>query len=322
MTRRFEANPPHATPGVALIENGRAVETVCLCPRADWAQRIARALNAAEGDRRAIAAELAEAMNAASADAPHPEALAERASKGECSGARGGDAGAHLWNPPLEWRWYHGGAEDAEVFFGACATREQAIAGALGDLNWRDAEDDGTGRWIASFHVMEAAKAPLRLSRYVDTEELLDRAEDRASEDAEYVGENDDNPFFDAMPEQISDLAARIDAACDAWQTEHGIFYRPYLFSHTRGGETLTFDFTEERAAALAAEGDGGQGGDASTASTDRETVSGEAAPLPEGVEIFEGRPMKVVNPEKSGWWRYHSHYDRDGYCDNPGRGY
>lgn len=63
MTRRFEAHPPHATPGVALIENGRVTETVCLTPRADWAPQIARALNILEGDRRAIAAELAEAMN-------------------------------------------------------------------------------------------------------------------------------------------------------------------------------------------------------------------------------------------------------------------
>lgn len=29
-----------------------------------------------------------------------------------------------------------------------------------------------------------------------------------------------------------------------------------------------------------------------------------------------------VLNGERSGWWRYHDHYDRDGYCDNPARGY
>lgn len=28
------------------------------------------------------------------------------------------------------------------------------------------------------------------------------------------------------------------------------------------------------------------------------------------------------LNPEKSGWWRDHDHYDRDGYCDSPARGY
>lgn len=82
MTRRFEANPPHATPGVALMENGRAVETVCLCARADWAPHIAHAMNAIEEAQ----AEIAEAMNANGfLTAPHPEAPAERASKGEGS---------------------------------------------------------------------------------------------------------------------------------------------------------------------------------------------------------------------------------------------
>lgn len=39
-------------------------------------------------------------------------------------------------------------------------------------------------------------------------------------------------------------------------------------------------------------------------------------------VEMFEGRWMRVKNGARLGWWRYHEHYDRDGYCDNPARGY
>lgn len=38
--------------------------------------------------------------------------------------------------------------------------------------------------------------------------------------------------------------------------------------------------------------------------------------------EMFEGKLTMVRNPERNGWWRYHDHYDRNGYCDNPGRGY
>jgi len=43
---------------------------------------------------------------------------------------------------------------------------------------------------------------------------------------------------------------------------------------------------------------------------------------------ICKGEPgQRVVrdpyrNPNRSGWWRDHDHYDRKGYCDNPGRGY
>jgi len=43
---------------------------------------------------------------------------------------------------------------------------------------------------------------------------------------------------------------------------------------------------------------------------------------LPAGWEMYNGKPMKVINYHRLGWWRYHDHYDRDGYCDNPGRGY
>lgn len=43
---------------------------------------------------------------------------------------------------------------------------------------------------------------------------------------------------------------------------------------------------------------------------------------IPGKLEWFEGKLRKVVDGGRTGWWRYHQHYDRDGYCDNPGRGY
>jgi len=39
-------------------------------------------------------------------------------------------------------------------------------------------------------------------------------------------------------------------------------------------------------------------------------------------VELFMGQWRVVIDGSRSGWWRFHEHYDRDGYCDNPGRGY
>jgi len=41
-----------------------------------------------------------------------------------------------------------------------------------------------------------------------------------------------------------------------------------------------------------------------------------------EDYEFYEGKWRKVVDGSRSGWWRFNEHYDRDGYCDNPGRGY
>lgn len=43
---------------------------------------------------------------------------------------------------------------------------------------------------------------------------------------------------------------------------------------------------------------------------------------IPGKLEYFEGELREVINADRSGWWRFHDHYDRDGYCDNPGRGY
>jgi hypothetical protein len=33
---------------------------------------------------------------------------------------------------------------------------------------------------------------------------------------------------------------------------------------------------------------------------------------------LFEGKWLPVLQPDRLGWWRFHEHYDRDGYCDNP----
>lgn len=40
------------------------------------------------------------------------------------------------------------------------------------------------------------------------------------------------------------------------------------------------------------------------------------------GYGWYDGKVLKVVDNSRYGWWRFHEHYDRDGYCDNPGRGY
>jgi hypothetical protein len=47
-----------------------------------------------------------------------------------------------------------------------------------------------------------------------------------------------------------------------------------------------------------------------------------EAKIVPGKLEIYEGKLREVVDASRTGWWRFHEHYDRNGYCDNPGRGY
>ncbi|OMQ44954.1 hypothetical protein [Ensifer sp. 1H6] len=43
---------------------------------------------------------------------------------------------------------------------------------------------------------------------------------------------------------------------------------------------------------------------------------------VPGKLEFFDGKLMPVIDASRYGWRRFREHYDRDGYCDNPGRGY
>ena len=47
-----------------------------------------------------------------------------------------------------------------------------------------------------------------------------------------------------------------------------------------------------------------------------------ESKETPGVLEYFNGQLRLVVNPDRTGWYRFNKHYDRDGYCDNPARGY
>ena len=47
-----------------------------------------------------------------------------------------------------------------------------------------------------------------------------------------------------------------------------------------------------------------------------------EEKEIPGKLEWYEDRLLPVVDASRSGWWRFHEHYDRNGYCDNPARGY
>jgi hypothetical protein len=52
------------------------------------------------------------------------------------------------------------------------------------------------------------------------------------------------------------------------------------------------------------------------------EKAKDEQKEIPGELEWYEGKLRPVVDGARSGWWRFHKHYDRDGYCDNPNRGY
>lgn len=54
----------------------------------------------------------------------------------------------------------------------------------------------------------------------------------------------------------------------------------------------------------------------------ERNRLEEEAKEVPGKLEFYGGKLREVKNPNREGWWRFNAHYDSDGYCDNPSRGY
>lgn len=50
--------------------------------------------------------------------------------------------------------------------------------------------------------------------------------------------------------------------------------------------------------------------------------IGTKATEIPGEWEYYEGEFCRVLDASRLGWWRFHKHYDRNGYCDNPARGY
>ena len=51
-------------------------------------------------------------------------------------------------------------------------------------------------------------------------------------------------------------------------------------------------------------------------------TQEQEQKEIPGELEFYEGKLRKVIDSSRTGYWRFNKHYDRNGYCDNPARGY
>lgn len=114
--------------------------------------------------------------------------------------------------------WYHTTDLDG-VWNGKCTTREEAIAEGRGEY-----EDE-------SFYVAWATNPPIKLSEWVETDRILERADDELSDSDRVNCDFDDSGIFVATPEQERDLAARIKKACDEWQVAHGLVFTVNTFA-------------------------------------------------------------------------------------------
>lgn len=133
------------------------------------------------------------------------------------------------------WQWW-AGISDEYLTVGPCPTREAVIAAAMDE---RLGEIEVDGNWFCYFNICEARQDPLRLADYIDVESMVERADEAVSESDRIIYEHDEGPFFDPPQAQLIDLEAKIKAACDAWQVEHGLRYVPNTFSDVRSEEAM-----------------------------------------------------------------------------------
>lgn len=145
-----------------------------------------------------------------------------------------------------EWQWW-AGTNEGWFTVGPCATRDSII---------NEMSNDGCGEfldnemdppvWKNSFHIVEARQDQLRLADWIETEFILERADEALADSDRVSCEYDDGPWFDATKEQEKDLEERLKRACDEWQEAHGLVFVSTTFSHSRNHEHIVTSVTRD----------------------------------------------------------------------------
>lgn len=114
----------------------------------------------------------------------------------------------------LEYKWYAGYTDE---FFnvGPCDSREEIIE--EGRSNY---DDDG-------FYIIQAKKAPLQLSSYVDIDLMMENADESASD----MSNEDGDSVFELSTAQMKSLSECVSNALDNWQQSNGIRFMPHVFT-------------------------------------------------------------------------------------------
>lgn len=119
-----------------------------------------------------------------------------------------------------EWSWYSGFDEES-YGFGPFGSRQEALA-----------DVEGYDRTI---YLVEARKATVFLADYIDTDRLIEEANESAYD---LMGE-DAEPLFEISAEAESDLLQRLKTAALEWQAYHKLKFIPWRFTETRNAEAI-----------------------------------------------------------------------------------
>ncbi|KQQ72965.1 hypothetical protein ASF70_15995 [Rhizobium sp. Leaf321] len=151
----------------------------------------------------------------------------------------------HVPAMEAKWQWWAGSTKEW-CTVGPEDTREAIIQAATNDSLGEFQHEEGG--WNLGFYIVEARQDPLRLADWIESDELLERAEESMADSDRTSSENDDGPWFECTQEQGKDLEERVKRACDEWQAAHGLKFTCSTFSHTRNQEHVIVEVADDRA--------------------------------------------------------------------------
>lgn len=138
-------------------------------------------------------------------------------------------------------------SDNEEIYqIGPCDSKEQVIEEAKSNEEGMVQDDDG--KWKLAFTVIRAEKRGLKISKFIDADEILDRFAECSSEDYGHP-DGDWNPLENVTRGMKNDLTQMMQATVDQWQQKHGILIDPWIFTKVHESEDVVLDLEEEDAA-------------------------------------------------------------------------
>ncbi len=137
-------------------------------------------------------------------------------------------------------------SDEERYQIGPCDSKEAAIEEATD--NEEGAVQDDDGNWKLCFSVIRAEKRGLKISKFVDAVEVLERfAEHSCDEHGDPSG--DWEPLSKVTEEMENDLAEMLKVTIDSWQQKHCIIIDPWIFTKVHESEDVVIELDQETAA-------------------------------------------------------------------------
>lgn len=150
--------------------------------------------------------------------------------------------------PSGDFTWWFGRCEEGPFTDAETIDKETAIAEAIGQDCIQEIVPDGPGLpWRAGFYLAWARRRHVRLDRYFDAHEWIDRTAEQMEDEDGSDEDGNNHPIDDVGKEDIRALEACVQSAIWHWQNRRAIPCRAcYLDMLHSGVEWIVRDLPPE----------------------------------------------------------------------------